>query len=94
MVEREMDHTVGVRSRLAQPVKILKVTPPHRRAERAHGCRSSVGSGKTDDLVSCSDEFRDNRRAEMAGCAGDEYTHGGSIGVTREWQTSWRMKHR
>ena len=79
VLEREMDDTIGARSRLTQPVKVIKVTSTHRPAERGQDRRSSVGSRKTDHVVSRSEELGDDRRAEMAGRAGDENTHADSL---------------
>ena len=77
--EREVDDAVGVGGRLSEPVEIIKVTSVRRRAERGHGRGGGVGSRQADDVVSCRDEFGDDRRAEMAGRAGDENTHGDSL---------------
>jgi len=79
VVEREVDDAVGVRGRLPEPVEVSEVTPVDHGAERGYRRGGGVRPGQAGDLVSGGDQVRDDGRGEMAGRAGDENTHEGSL---------------
>ena len=75
VVEREVDHAVGIRGRLGQPVEVIKVTAVHGGAERGHGRGGLIGPREAGDVVSGGNEFGDDGRTEMAGRTGNEDPH-------------------
>jgi hypothetical protein len=78
VVECQVDDTVGVGSCFGVALEVVEIASPHLSAVTADRCRSVVGSGKADDVVSGFDKLRNDRRSEMSGGAGDEYAHGNS----------------
>ena len=50
-------------------------------AGRGDGRRTGIGTGHAEDAVPGGDQFPDHGRADEAGRAGDEYTHGKFSGL-------------
>jgi hypothetical protein len=52
-------------------------------AHRGEGGRTGIGPGKARDTMTSGDQVADDGRADEAGGAGNEYTHGQSPGSGR-----------
>ena len=81
VLEREVDHPVGVGRRLGQPVGVVEVAPLHDGAGRFQRLRRRLGAGEADHVVTGSEQLGHNGRTDPAGCARHKDPHGGTSGT-------------
>ncbi len=78
MVERGMDHRVRLGGPAAQALRVLERAMKRFRASGDQGLSARVRAGQSEHLVPGADEFGHEVRADEAGRAGEEDTHGGT----------------
>ena len=78
VLERQVDHPVGVGGRLGQAVGVVDVAALNDGAGRFQPLRRGLGAGQADHLVAGTEQLGDDGRADPARCAGDEDSHGGT----------------
>ncbi len=80
MVEGAVDDGVGfLGAAVAERARVLEVAPVCFGARRRERVRPCVGAGETEHQVPGLEELRDELRADEAGCAGEEDSHGFSL---------------
>ncbi len=76
MLEGQVNDAVGRLGGRAQAVEVVQVTAPDLGPGGLKGGGGAVRAGKADHLVAVFEQLGDERRADVPGRAGDEYTHG------------------
>jgi hypothetical protein len=83
VLEREVNHAVGVPRRLSQPIEIVEGAAPRLRPGRCDGFGRRLGAREADHLVARGQQIADDGETNVTGRAGDEDTHGNPPDVGR-----------
>ena len=75
MVEGAMNHTTALGRSAFQACEILKIAAMRLRPGCTERPSADVRPGETKDLMPRSDQFRNDRRTDKTGGAGEKYTH-------------------
>jgi hypothetical protein len=76
VLERQVDHALGVGGAGPQAVQVVEAAADALRAGGGESGGRSVGAGQPDDGVTGGQQLGDDGRADPAGCTGDEDAHG------------------
>jgi hypothetical protein len=75
MVEGQMDHGIRLRRAAAQTFQIFQITALHLGASARQSVGASVGASKSQNLMTCANQLRDQSRTNEACRACNKYTH-------------------
>ncbi len=82
MLERQVNHPVGVGGRLGEAVWVVDVALLNNGSGRFQPLRRGLEAGQANHIVSGTEQLGNDGRADPARCAGDEESHDGTSGRT------------